>query len=219
MHRRLRRWPARVAIAAALSVTATASSAPALHLPAALQTAPAAAAPAPAATPPAPQGADTAASHAAQQAARKAARKAARHAARKRARAAAHRRARKADRRTHKATRAARSRIGSPYVSGATGPRVFDCSGLTQWSMRRAGVDLPRTSFAQAQRGTHVRPHKIRRGDLVFFNSAGPGASHVAIAVDGRTVVSATSHGVRRHSIQDAYWGAHYVGARRVVHR
>ena len=30
------------------------------------------------------------------------------------------------------------------------------------------------------------------------------------------TVVSATSHGVREHSISGDYWGAHYLGARRV---
>ena len=51
----------------------------------------------------------------------------------------------------------------------------------------------------------------------MFFSTAGPGASHVGIAVSGSTVVSATSSGgVMEHSINDAYWGGHYVGARRL---
>ena len=130
----------------------------------------------------------------------------------------AHRRAQRrliARRRT--ATRAARSAIGSPYVWGATGPRAFDCSGLTRWSLARAGLAIPRTSHAQARRGRPVARGSVRAGDLVFFNTAGPGASHVAIAVSSRLVISATSHGVRTHPIADAYWGSHYIRARRVL--
>ena len=35
---------------------------------------------------------------------------------------------------------AARTRLGSPYVWGATGPSTFDCSGLIQWSYAAAGL-------------------------------------------------------------------------------
>lgn len=65
----------------------------------------------------------------------------------------------------------ARSRAGSPYVYGATGPRAFDCSGLTQWVFRKLGKRLPRTSGAQA--GAVRRVRHPRRGDLVFFTSGG----------------------------------------------
>jgi cell wall-associated NlpC family hydrolase len=145
---------------------------------------------------------------------RRAARTARRRAARAQARASARRAART---RARVAVRAATSRIGRPYVFGATGPRAFDCSGLTAWAMRRAGIALPRTSFAQAGSGVRVSRSRIRPGDLVFFSTAGAGASHVGIATSRRTVVSATSHGVMRHSISDAYWGGHYVAARRVA--
>jgi cell wall-associated NlpC family hydrolase len=117
------------------------------------------------------------------------------------------------------AVRAVRSRIGSSYVFGASGPRAFDCSGLTAWAMRRAGVSLPHSSFAQAGAGVRVARNRIRAGDLVFFSTAGPGASHVGIATGRDTVVSATSHGVMTHSISDGYWGGAYDGARRVVTR
>jgi len=85
--------------------------------------------------------------------------------------------------------------------------------------MRRAGVSLPHSSFAQAGAGVRVARGHIRAGDLVFFSTAGPGASHVGIATGRDTVVSATSHGVMTHSISDAYWGGAYDGARRVVTR
>jgi peptidoglycan hydrolase-like protein with peptidoglycan-binding domain len=111
---------------------------------------------------------------------------------------------------------AARSVIGTPYALGGEGPSTFDCSGLTQWAMRQAGVTLPRTSYSQWTVGTPVSRAAIQAGDLVFFNANGPGASHVGIAASNATVVSATSHGVREHSISGAYWGAHYLGARRV---
>jgi peptidoglycan DL-endopeptidase CwlO len=115
------------------------------------------------------------------------------------------------------AVAAARSKLGAPYVSAGTGPTGFDCSGLTQWAMRQAGVSLPRTSFSQFGVGTPVSRAAIQAGDLVFFNANGPGASHVGIATGPGTAISATTHGVREHSIGDSYWGSHYVGARRVA--
>ena len=111
---------------------------------------------------------------------------------------------------------AARSAIGTPYAYGGEGPSTYDCSGLTQWAMGRAGVTLPRTSFSQFGVGTPVSRAAIQAGDLVFFNAAGPGASHVGIASSNATVISATTHGVMEHPISSAYWGSHYLGARRV---
>jgi peptidoglycan hydrolase-like protein with peptidoglycan-binding domain len=111
---------------------------------------------------------------------------------------------------------AARSVIGTPYALGGVGPASFDCSGLTQWAMRQAGITLPRTSYSQWAVGTPVSRAAVQAGDLVFFNANGPGASHVGIATSNATAISATSHGVREHQISDAYWGSHYLGARRV---
>ena len=114
------------------------------------------------------------------------------------------------------AVSAARSKIGSPYQSGATGPSSFDCSGLVVWAMGKAGISVPRTSFDQYRTGTSISRSQIQSGDLVFFNTAGPGASDVGIATGPTTVVSATTHGVREHAIFDSYWGSHFVGARRL---
>jgi len=114
------------------------------------------------------------------------------------------------------ALRAALTQIGKPYSWGASGPSAFDCSGLTSWAFRQAGVSLPRTSHAQFGAGRPVARSDVRAGDLVFFSTAGPGASHVGIAVNGSEFVSATTHGVRVQPLGGDYWGASYVGARRV---
>jgi cell wall-associated NlpC family hydrolase len=114
------------------------------------------------------------------------------------------------------AIEAAQSAIGAPYASGATGPSSFDCSGLTVYSFAKAGITLPRTSFAQFEAGTAVGLTEIQPGDLVFFDTAGPGASHVGIALSAETAISATTHGVMEHPIATGYWGEHLLGARRV---
>jgi peptidoglycan DL-endopeptidase CwlO len=116
------------------------------------------------------------------------------------------------------AVAAARSMIGVPYEYGGNGPGSFDCSGLTVFAMRAAGVSLPRTSYSQFGIGTPVDRSSIQAGDLVFFDTDGSGASHVGVATSNATVISATSSGgVTEHSISGGYWGARYVGARRVA--
>ncbi len=117
---------------------------------------------------------------------------------------------------TETAVKAALSKAGASYAMGAAGPEAFDCSGLTMWALQRAGIAAPHSSFAQYAMGKGVGRSEIRRGDLVFFDSAGTGASHVGLAVSPTTAVSATDHGVMTHPIFDAYWGGHYVGARRL---
>jgi cell wall-associated NlpC family hydrolase len=115
------------------------------------------------------------------------------------------------------AVQAALSKVGASYSYGATGPSSFDCSGLVMWAFRQAGVSLPHSSFAQYGMGQSVGRNQIQAGDLVFFSTAGSGASDVGIATSSTTAVSATTHGVMTHSILSGYWGSHYVGARRVV--
>ncbi len=57
----------------------------------------------------------------------------------------------------------------------------------------------------------------IQPGDLVFFDTAGAGASHVGIATGPDTAISATSSkGVMEHPLDDDYWGEHFLGARRL---
>lgn len=112
---------------------------------------------------------------------------------------------------------AVQSAIGTPYRYGGTTTSGFDCSGLLVWAFKQAGVDLPRTSFDQYELGSDVAKADIQAGDLVFFSSAGAGASHVGIATGPTTVISATNSGVMEHRIDSGYWASYYVGAKRLA--
>lgn len=87
---------------------------------------------------------------------------------------------------------AASTRVGSPYVWGATGPNSFDCSGLTSWAYQQAGISIPRTSQAQIGGGTQVAKADLQPGDIVAFYS---GASHVGIYAGNGQVVHAPYSG------------------------
>lgn len=88
------------------------------------------------------------------------------------------------------AVRAALSRLGRPYVWGATGPNQFDCSGLVQWSYAQAGVHLHRTTYQQINDGIPVPRSQVRPGDLVF-----PHTGHVQLAIGNNLVVEAPYSG------------------------
>lgn len=94
------------------------------------------------------------------------------------------------DGRAGSAVRAALSRLGRPYVWGATGPDRFDCSGLVQWAYAQAGVRLHRTTYEQIHDGLPVRRSDIRPGDLVF-----PHTGHVQMAIGNGMVVEAPQPG------------------------
>ena len=80
----------------------------------------------------------------------------------------------------------ARSYIGTPY--GAYG---FDCSGFTSAVFADLGVYLPDSPEAQYAYGV---PSSAKAGDLVFFDEAGYGISHVGIATGYGTVIHASTY-------------------------
>lgn len=88
------------------------------------------------------------------------------------------------------AVRAALSRLGKPYVWGATGPDRFDCSGLTQWAYHQAGVPLTRTTYTQIHEGIPVPRSQIQPGDLIF-----PSSGHVQLAIGNNLVIEAPHAG------------------------
>jgi peptidoglycan DL-endopeptidase CwlO len=67
------------------------------------------------------------------------------------------------------AVRTALAQVGDPYVYAATGPDTFDCSGLTVYSYRAAGVSLPRVSRDQYAAGAKVALTALLPGDLLYW--------------------------------------------------
>jgi cell wall-associated NlpC family hydrolase len=109
------------------------------------------------------------------------------------------------------ALKAAITRIGKPYVWGATGPNSFDCSGLTSWAFKQVGVTIPRGSSAQAGIGKPVSWDQMQPGDLVFYYQP---VSHVGIYAGGGTMVDAPQSGdnVKYNRVSRAV----FAGARRL---
>ncbi|RBY92848.1 NlpC/P60 family protein [Blastococcus sp. TF02A-30] len=106
---------------------------------------------------------------------------------------------------------AAMAQRGKPYVWAAAGPGSFDCSGLTQYAYRAAGISLPHSSRMQAQMGQPVAKADLRPGDLVFFYSP---ISHVGIYIGNGQMVHAPTSG---DVVKVAPLMGGYVGARRIA--
>lgn len=108
--------------------------------------------------------------------------------------------------------------IGVPYVFGGTTPDGFDCSGFTRFVYGQSGIFLPRTADAQYGVGQPVSYNRLQAGDLVFFSTYEEGVSHSGIYLGNGQFISATSsQGVAIASLGSGYWGARYIGARRVL--
>ena len=107
---------------------------------------------------------------------------------------------------------------GAPYRDGGDTPTGFDCSGFVKYVYERNGVAMPRQVRDQYRIGTTVDRDRLRPGDLVFFSTVAPGASHVGIMIGGDQFVHAPSEKgvVRVESLSQAYWASRFVGAKRV---
>ena len=102
---------------------------------------------------------------------------------------------------------------GKPYVWAASGPGSFDCSGLTAYAYRAAGISLPHSSALQSHMGKAVSRADLQPGDLVFFYSP---VSHVGIYIgNGQMVHAPTSGDVVKVASVDSM--GDFVGGRRIA--
>lgn len=109
---------------------------------------------------------------------------------------------------------------GAPYRNGGVDPKGFDCSGFTQYVFAQHGVALPREVRDQFEVGEPLDPSAdFLEGDLLFFTTTAPGASHVAISLGGDEFVHAPSSNgvVRVEKLTTGYWNERFLGARRLT--
>ena len=108
---------------------------------------------------------------------------------------------------------------GAPYRNGGSDPAGFDCSGFVSYVFGQNGVAVPRTVTEQFRAGRQVAGPQLEAGDLVFFSTVTPGASHVGISIGGDEFVHAPSSKgeVRVERMSASYWATRFVGARRVL--
>jgi cell wall-associated NlpC family hydrolase len=107
---------------------------------------------------------------------------------------------------------------GAPYRNGGSDPSGFDCSGFVSYVFAQQGLALPRTVAEQYDAGRGVPTDSLAPGDLVFFTTVAPGASHVGIVVSADLFVHAPSSNgvVRVERLSSAYWSSRFVGVRRI---
>jgi cell wall-associated NlpC family hydrolase len=107
---------------------------------------------------------------------------------------------------------------GIPYRNGGTDTNGFDCSGFTQYVFAQHGISIPREVREQFRVGTSVQPDQLVAGDLLFFATTDPGASHVGISIGGDEFVHAPSSTgvVRVERLGSSYWSPRFLGARRI---
>lgn len=117
------------------------------------------------------------------------------------------------------AMQAALSKRGAPYEWGATGPDQFDCSGLTSWAYKQAGITIPRTSRQQWTAGRAAPLDALVPGDLLFYDDGTNNPAtihHVSIYVgDGRMVDAPTEGQVV--DVRPMKGDGHLMGARRIA--
>lgn len=107
------------------------------------------------------------------------------------------------------AVEAALSQRGVPYVWGGTSPgKGLDCSGLTQYSYRQAGVELPRVADQQTV-GEHVASiSQAEPGDLFIWSG------HVAMYAGDNQLVEAGDP-VQMSPVRTTNMGEQFMGVYR----
>ncbi|MGH6654724.1 MAG: NlpC/P60 family protein [Actinocrinis sp.] len=94
----------------------------------------------------------------------------------------------------------AKSKLGTWYQWGGTGPR-YDCSGLVEAAWGAAGVSLPRTTYEQRDSGYAVPATltDLQPGDIILYN----GDEHEALYIGGGLVIHAPTTG---QQVQYGHW-------------
>lgn len=106
------------------------------------------------------------------------------------------------------------------HFGGSTPDSGFDCSGFVAYVFGLHGIKVPRSVAEQFLVGAPVERDRLETGDLLFFSTTGPGATHVGIVTNPASAefVHAPADGasVRVERFDGSYWRSRWQGARRL---
>lgn len=109
---------------------------------------------------------------------------------------------------------AIKSRYGTRYRYGSTGPNTYDCSGFVWSAFQEAGINFTRASVRNlwAQSEPMSGEDRFKFGTLVFLNGLG----HMGIVADENGFYHASSSKGITYSPFKGYWADRIVGFRRL---
>lgn len=116
----------------------------------------------------------------------------------------------------------AKAKLGCKYVVGGSGSKTFDCSGLTRYCFSEVGVYLPHSARSQGYSGTRLAKSKLKKGDLVFFDTDpkdGDKCDHVGIYLGSGSFIHASSAAgkVMTSSLSSGYYSNTFSWGRRIL--
>lgn len=113
-----------------------------------------------------------------------------------------------------KLDQAIKSRYGTHYRYGSTGPNAYDCSGFVWSAFQEAGVNFTRASVRSlwAQSEPVYGDDRFKFGTLVFLNGLG----HMGIVADENGFYHASSSKGITYSPFKGYWENRIVGFRKL---
>ena len=111
---------------------------------------------------------------------------------------------------------------GTPYHWGGSSPQTgFDCSGLTQWAYKQAGIDISRVTYTQVNDGVAVQPDiaHLQAGDLLFFRDSSGDNHHTGMYIGNGMMIHAPHTGdvVKVSSLKEPYYQEQFFAARRIA--
>ena len=113
----------------------------------------------------------------------------------------------------------AKAQLGKPYRFGGTSPtKGFDCSGLINFSFKKAGLAVPRTTKQLYRASSPISRRHLKTGDLVFFKINRRKVSHVGLYLGNNRFIHAPSSGkyVNIANLNDKYWRQRFVRGGRI---
>ncbi|MCK5812972.1 MAG: C40 family peptidase [Cocleimonas sp.] len=122
---------------------------------------------------------------------------------------------------TQKATLIAKKQLKIRYQWGGTTPKKgFDCSGLIQYSFKKANISLPRTAASQYEETKRIPLSQLQSGDLIFFHTRRRKhvkVNHVGIYLGDNKFIHAPRRGKTVTIAKlNRYWKGKVVGAGRI---